>query len=94
MKSKWVVNLSKRNLSKEETKVLEWGMKFAPAPRNIPTMEIIAQVEDALLRSCDPGEADRTRAAVASAIKQAKPQSRTSKKSNGQQYQTSKRIPA
>ena len=72
-KSKWVVNLSERRLSEEETKVLELGMKFAPAPKKIPTMEIVAQVEDALSRSCEPAEADRARAAVANAIKYAKP---------------------
>ena len=38
-KSKWVVNLSERRLSEEETKVLELGMKFSPAPKKIPTME-------------------------------------------------------
>ena len=84
----------KAKFIKRRNKGFGTGHEFAPAPRNIQTMKIIAQVEDALLRSGEPGEADRTRAAVASAIKQAKPQSRTSKKSNGQQYQTSKRIPA
>ena len=46
-KSKWVVNLSKRPLSDVERKVLELGMKFAPAPKKIPTVEIVARVEDA-----------------------------------------------
>ena len=31
-KSKWVINLSKRELKEEERAVLERGMKFAPAP--------------------------------------------------------------
>ena len=30
-KSKWVINLSKRELKEEERAVLERGMKFAPA---------------------------------------------------------------
>ena len=66
-KSKWVVNLSKWPLSENEKKVLELGMKFAPAPK-----KIVARVEDALLRNAKPAEAEQARAAVSRALKRAK----------------------
>ena len=74
-KSRWVVNLSKRQLVEEERKVLEWGMKFAPSPRTIPKAEIIALVEDAVQTNVNvkPAEADLVRAAVAGAVRKAKP---------------------
>ena len=71
-KGKWVVNLSKRPLSENEKKVLELGMKFAPAPKKLPTVEIVARVEDALLRNAKPAEAEQARAAVSRALKRAK----------------------
>ena len=60
-RERWVGNLSQRNLSQQEKKVLQWGMKFAPASRRIPKLEIVARVEDAL-QSCDkPAEVDKAR---------------------------------
>ncbi len=44
-KSKWVINLSKRTLSDDEQSVLQKGLKFAIAPKEIPVSEIIAEVE-------------------------------------------------
>ena len=73
-KSKWVINLSTRELMKEERAVLERGMKFAPAPKSIPRMDIVAKVEGAI--SCayhvEKEEAERARAAVANVIKHTK----------------------
>ena len=71
------MNLSQKRLRDNERKVLEWGMKFAPAPKKIPKLEMVAQVEDALLRlkHVKIFEADRVRATVVNAIKQARPRS-------------------
>ena len=73
-KSKWVINLSTRELKEEERAVLEKGMNFAPAPKSIPRMDIVAKAEGA--PSCadhvEKGEAERARAAVANVIKHTK----------------------
>ena len=44
-KSKWVVNISSRSLTKTEIEVLQKGPKFAPAPSEIPYKEIVANIE-------------------------------------------------
>ena len=44
-KTKWVVNISSRPLTKTEVTVLQKGPKFAPAPSKIPYKEIVANVE-------------------------------------------------
>ena len=72
-KSKWVVNLSKRPLSDVELKVLELGMNFAPAPKKIATVEIVARVEDALVKNVEPAESDQVRAVLSNVLKRAKP---------------------
>ena len=74
-KKRWVINLSSRQLTEEETKVLRHGFNFAPAPRNIPKEDIIAGVEVALRRQHKlPDEtAEHARAAVANIIRKAKP---------------------
>ena len=42
LKDKWVMNLSSKELSTLERSGLERGLKFASAPRKIPTAEIFA----------------------------------------------------
>ena len=46
-KTKWVVNISSRHLtkSKTEVEVLPKGPKFAPAPSKVPYKEIVANIE-------------------------------------------------
>lgn len=44
-KSKWVVNISSRSLTKTEIEVLQKGPKFSPAPSEIPYKEIVANIE-------------------------------------------------
>ena len=44
-KSKSVVNISSRSLTKTEVEVLQKGPKFAPALSNIPYKEIVANIE-------------------------------------------------
>ena len=71
-KGKWVQNLSSYNLelTEAEEKVLERGMNFAPTPKRITKMDIVASVEAALLsqRMLKPGEAEKARAAVANVV--------------------------
>ena len=43
-----VVNLSNRNLSKEEEKVLSLGLNFAITPRTLPKEKLIQEIEPAL----------------------------------------------
>ena len=45
-KTKWVVNISSRSLTKIEVEVLQKGPKFEPAPSNIPYKEIVANIEN------------------------------------------------
>ena len=52
-KSKWVINLSTKPLSKAERAVLEKGPKFAPTPRQIPHKNIVAEVEAAIVHLPD-----------------------------------------
>ena len=47
-KSRWVKNLSNRQLSSTEIELLSKGMNFSTAPKRLPTKEIIANVENAV----------------------------------------------
>ena len=49
LKDKWVMNLSSKELSALERSGLEKGLKFAIAPRKIPTAEIVAAVEESTI---------------------------------------------
>ena len=48
LKDIWVMNLSSKGLSALERSGLEKDMKFAIAPRKIPTAEIVATVEESI----------------------------------------------
>ena len=52
-KTKWVVNISSRSLTKTEVEVLQKGPKFAPAPPNIPYKEIVANIEAGIKNLAD-----------------------------------------
>ena len=72
LKDKWVMNLSSKELSALERSGLEKGLKFAIAPRKIPTAEIVAAVEESISQLND----DRrhlVRAEVSSILRRAKP---------------------
>ena len=71
---RWVVNLSSRNLSEHEVRVLKKGLNFAPTPTNIAKKDIIAGVETALRqhKHLDDNRAEGIRAAVASVVRRAK----------------------
>ena len=66
------MNLSSKELSALERSSLEKGLKFAIAPRKIPTAEIVAAVEESISQLND----DRrhlVRAEVSSILRRAKP---------------------
>lgn len=52
-RTKVIVNLSKKSLSRAETEVLEHGLNFAVPPKEIPSKEIIAKTET-LAKRLDP----------------------------------------
>ena len=48
VKNRWVINLSNRQLSENETSVLRNGLSFAITPRTIPTAHIVANIESGI----------------------------------------------
>ena len=73
VKKKWVVNLSSRQLWKEEAAVLSRGLNFAVALKTIPVSHIIPVVEDGLRSAIVPQEtADRTRVSVIGVLQKAR----------------------
>ena len=71
-KDNWVVNLSNKPLSSDERSILEKGPKFAPTPRKIPTKDIVAEVEAAIVRLPDDTK-DAIRTSTASILHRARP---------------------
>ena len=69
-KDNWVVNLSNKPLSSDERSILEKGPKFAPTPRKIPTKDIVAEVEAAIVRLPDDTK-DAIRTSTASILHRA-----------------------
>ncbi len=67
-----VVNLSSKSLSDAQKRVLAKGMKFAPAPKSIPTKEIVTNVESGL-RGVAQQAADEARVQIVNLLKRAKP---------------------
>ena len=65
---KWVINLSKRELSEPEIKVLAKGLKFAVSPEKLPVNDIIVQTEKAC-SMLPVEERDGLRAEVCGALK-------------------------
>ena len=72
--NKWVVNLSSRTLTNAEERVLRRGLNFAPTPRRIPYIDIIAAVEG-VTRHLNTEEASELRGSVCSLLKRARPPS-------------------
>ena len=71
LKDKWVMNLSSRELSALERSGLDKGLKFAIAPRKIPTAEIVVSVEESISQLNDVRHL--VRAEVSSILRRAKP---------------------
>ena len=72
---KWVINLSKHQLTQYEESALQKGLNFAVTPKSIPKTESIASVETAIWcnRGINEETAERARAAIASVIRCANP---------------------
>ncbi|XP_057292500.1 uncharacterized protein LOC130621201 [Hydractinia symbiolongicarpus] len=70
-KSKWIVNLSNRQLTTEETNLLSKGMNFCMTPASIPKKEIVAKVEEAI-KDLPKEEADTVRAKVSLTLQKSK----------------------
>ena len=68
---KWVINLSSKQLSDQQEKVLAKGLKFAPALKSIPIKEI-ATVEPAL-RTAPHQATANARVRIVSLLSKAKP---------------------
>ena len=49
-KKRWVVNLSSKPLTSAEKSILERGLNFAPAPKNVPVPQMVAGVEQGLMK--------------------------------------------
>ena len=65
-----VVSLSSFDLSDVEVDVLRKGLNFAPAPRNVPTVDIVTSIENALRqkKGIADGAAEVARAKVAGIV--------------------------
>ncbi len=50
-KNSWVINKSSTALLPEEKEVLELGLNFAPTPKRVPVIDILAGVEVATRRA-------------------------------------------
>ena len=74
LQSKWVVNLSDRTLSPEETSLLKKGLNFAIAPPSTPVLEYVIGIESACrCIGADSHQAAKLRADCVRILKQAKP---------------------
>ena len=71
-KDKLVKNLSSRNLTEQEKDVLALGLNFAVAPRQIPTLQIIAATESTATQ-LDKETAQQLRHRLSSILSTAKP---------------------
>ena len=43
---RWMVNLTNLSMSQSQEGVLKLGLNFAPAPRRLPLVDMIAEVEE------------------------------------------------
>ena len=48
IEKKWVINLSDRDLNKNEINLLRKGMNFSITLRNVPVKQMIASVEEGI----------------------------------------------
>jgi hypothetical protein len=72
IKKKWVVNISNRELDKNEISLLRKGLNFAITPSSVPTKEILASVESAIDGLPKPRQSI-IRSEICSTLKQAHP---------------------
>ena len=70
--SKWIVNISNRQLDEHETSVLQRGLNYAITSRRIPVENFIIETEKAC-RFLEPDTADMLRNEVVDILRKAKP---------------------
>ena len=58
IQDKWVINLSKKELTPKEKALLQKGPKFAVTPATIPIKEYISTTTVAALQACEPNGVD------------------------------------
>ena len=66
--SKWVVNLSSKQLNSHELKILQKGLNFAVAPKSIPVSKFLSEVEVSI-KNLDDSDKDLVRAEVCNITK-------------------------
>ena len=71
-REKWVVNLSKHELTAEEKSVLQKDLNFAPMQKHLPKMNIIASIEPALRKHEDEIAAEATRVVISGILQRAR----------------------
>ena len=72
-KNRWVVNLSNRQLSENETSALQNGLNFATTPKTVPTSRIVANIESGTYNLLGSAKAT-IRASVLNILKNSKPE--------------------
>jgi hypothetical protein len=75
-KSRWVINLSTRQLNTQETQILENGLNYAITPKRIPVPKIIASIESGIYHLSEESKAT-IRASVVNTLKNTKALSTT-----------------
>ena len=75
-KSRWVINVSDRQLNTTEIQVLNHGFNFAITPRDIPTAKIVACIESGI-KDLNQTAKDTIRVTVTNILKHAKPSKTT-----------------
>ena len=70
-RDRWVVNLTKRDLTPHQQEVLRMGLKIAPVPTKFPLQDTITNVEEAA-RQLPKDDADNRRGRVCGILRSAR----------------------
>ena len=74
IKRRWLVNLSKRPLSQQESSLLERGLNYAVTPETLPVTDFITTIEEACEKvGAQTEEAAHLRSECVNIFKQARP---------------------
>ena len=71
-KSKWIMNLSSKELTEAQISVLQRGLNFSVTPRNIPKASMVASIESGI-RNLPDSSKSIIRSQVANILRSAKP---------------------
>ena len=72
-KSRWVINISSKEISENELNVLKKGLNFAATPPKLPVDDIIVATEEACNKLTDPMQAASLRSDVTRILRKTKP---------------------